>query len=123
MSKVDYFERRLDDKHRLTIPADLRGEFADGVVITRGFGRYLHAYPKHVWDKEMESALNGDILDERVADLNVKFRTGKSEVEPDAKQGRITLEQHLLNYADITSDIVAVRAGKYWRLSAKAAED
>ena len=70
----------------------------------------------------MESALNGDILDERVADLNVKFRTGKSEVELDGKQGRITLEQHLLNYADITSDIVAVRAGKYWRLSAKAAE-
>ena len=113
MSKVDYFERKLDDKHRLTIPADLRGEFADGVVITRGF----------VWDEEMESALNGDILDERVADLNVKFRTGKSEVELDAKQGRITLEQHLLNYADITSDIVAVRAGKYWRLSAKVAED
>ena len=24
MSKVDYFERKLDDKHRLTIPADLR---------------------------------------------------------------------------------------------------
>ena len=123
MSKVDYFERKFDDKHRLTIPADLRGEFADGVVITRGFGRYLHVYPKHVWDEEMESALNGDILDERVADLNVKFRTGKSEVELDAKQGRITLEQHLLNYADITSDIVAVRAGKYWRLSAKAVED
>ena len=122
MSKVDYFERKLDDKHRLTITADLRGEFADGVVITRGFGRYLHVYPKHVWDEEMESALNGDILDERVADLNVKFRTGKSEVELDAKQGRITLEQHLLNYADITSDIVAVRAGKYWRLSAKATE-
>ena len=120
MSKVDYFERRLDDKHRLTIPAELRAEFADGVVITRGFGQYLHLYPKNVWDEEMEPALTGSILDERVADLNVKFRTGKSEAVLDAKQGRITLEQHLLDYAGITADVVAVRAGKYWRLTAKA---
>ena len=119
MSKVDYFERKLDDKHRLTIPAELRDEFAGGVVITRGFQQYLHLYPKDVWDKEMEDALTGSILDERVADLNVKFRTGKSEASMDAKQGRITLEQHLLTYAGITADIVAVRAGKYWRLMAK----
>ena len=52
--------------------------------------------------------------------LNVKFRTGKSEAVLDAKQGRITLEQHLLDYAGITADVVAVRAGKYWRLTAKA---
>ncbi|MDO4271803.1 MAG: cell division/cell wall cluster transcriptional repressor MraZ [Candidatus Saccharibacteria bacterium] len=119
MSKVDYFERKLDDKRRLTIPAELRGEFADGVVLTRGFGQYLHLYPKNVWDDEMEPALNGSILDERVADLNVKFRTGKSEAELDAKQGRITLEQHLLDYANIKSEVVAVRAGRYWRLTAK----
>lgn len=68
----------------------------------------------------MEPALNGSILDERIADLNVKFRTGKTEAALDAKQGRITIEQHLLDYAGIDRDVVAVRAGKYWRLSAKA---
>lgn len=120
MSKVDYFERKLDDKHRLTIPAELRDEFASGVVITRGFKQYLHLYPKEVWDAEVESALTGSILDEQIADLNVKFRTGKSEATMDAKQGRVTLEQHLLDYAGINSDVIAVRAGKYWRLSAKS---
>ena len=120
MSKVDYFERKLDDKHRLTIPAELRDEFASGVVITRGFKQYLHLYPQEVWDTEVESALTGSILDEQIADLNVKFRTGKSEATMDAKQGRVTLEQHLLDYAGINSDVVAVRAGKYWRLSAKS---
>ena len=119
MSKVDYFERKLDDKHRLTIPAELRAEFADGVVITRGFKQYLHMYPKNVWDEEVEPALTGSILDERVADLNVQFRTGKTEAALDAKQGRITLEQHLLDYAGITSEVQAVRAGKYWRLYSK----
>lgn len=116
MATVDYFERKLDDKRRLTIPAELRAEFAGGVVITRGFGQYLHMYPQLVWDNDVEPALTGSILDERVADLNVQFREGKEGAQLDEKQGRITLEQHLLDYAGITRDVVAVRAGKYWRL-------
>jgi MraZ protein len=115
----DYFERKLDDKRRLTIPAELRAEFADGVVITQGFKNYLHLYPNKIWNEQMEAALKGNILDEHVADLNVKFRTGKVDAEIDAKQGRIPLPKHLLDYAGIDREVVAVRAGSYWRLSAK----
>ncbi len=123
MASVDYFVRKLDEKRRLTIPAELRNEFASGVVVTRGFGKYLHLYPKQVWDREVEPALTGSILDERVADLNVRFRTGKAEASLDVKQGRVTLEQHLLDYATISKEIVAVRAGAYWRImSPKEAE-
>ena len=121
--QTDYFERKLDDKRRLTIPAELRAEFVSGVVLTRGFGKYLHLYPQAVWDKEVESALTGSILDERVADLNVKFRRGKAVAELDQKQGRVTVEQHLLDYAGIDREVVAVRAGSYFRLmSPEAAE-
>ncbi len=116
---MDYFERRLDDKKRLTIPAELRHEFAGGVVITRGFKQYLHLYPKSVWDEEVEPRLKGNILDEQTADLNVQFRMGRSQSAIDDKQGRITLEQHHLDYAGIGRDVVAVRAGRYWRLIAK----
>src|SRR3989344_9357885 len=92
MATVDYFERKLDDKRRLTIPAELRYQFDAGAVITRGFGKYLHLYPKEIWDKQVEPQLAGDILDERTADLNVQFRMGKVETALDGKQGRITLE-------------------------------
>lgn len=119
MATIDYFERKLDDKRRLTIPAELRAEFASGVVVTRGFKNYLHLYPKSVWDEEVEPLLKGNILDEATADLNVQFRMGKTEGTIDAKQGRCNLEQHLLEYAGITRDVVAVRVGKYWRLMAK----
>jgi MraZ protein len=119
MATVDYFERKLDDKRRLTIPAELRDELASGVVLTRGFDKYLHLYPKSVWDEQVEPALNGDILDQRVGDLNVQFRMGKTEAGLDAKQGRISIEQHLLDYAGINKDLVAVRAGRYWRIMAK----
>jgi len=115
---MDYFERRLDDKNRLTLPPELRDSLTE-VVIARGFGQYLHMYPKTVWDKDIEQALVGDILDEKIADLNVQFRMGKIDVRPDSKQGRITLEQHLLDYAGIDRDLVVVRAGKYWRIMSK----
>lgn len=120
MSQIDYFERRLDDKRRLTVPSELRQEFVSGVVLTRGFGAYLHLYPKSVWEQEVEPALNasGSILDEKIADVNVQFRRGKTEAELDQKQGRITIEQHLLDYASIARDVVAVRAGQYWRIMA-----
>jgi MraZ protein len=125
---MDYFERKLDDKNRLTIPAELRQEFSEGnVIITRGFKNYLHLYPKNTWDQQMESALRGEgsnldvppILSEKLADLNVQFRTGKTEQRMDTKQGRIILEDHLREFAGIKKDIVAVRAGSYWRISAK----
>lgn len=115
----DYFERKLDDKRRLTLPPEIRVEFASGAVLTRGFGKYLHLYPKSVWEEQVEPALQGDILDEHTADLNVQFRMGKIDSEIDAKQGRITLEQHLLDYAGIDRAVEAVRAGRYWRLQAR----
>ncbi len=113
---MDYFQRKLDDKRRLTIPTELRTEFASGVVLTRGFGQYLHLYPQNIWDKEVEPALSGSILDEKTADLNVRFRSGKTSAELDQKQGRVTIEQHLLDYAGIERELVAVRAGNYFRI-------
>jgi len=118
---MDFFERKLDDKNRLTNPTELRHEFEGGkVVLTRGFEQYLHLYTEKVWNEDMEPALKGDILDERKADLNVKFRSGKSVAGLDAKQGRVTIDQHLLDYAGISKEVVAVRSGKYWRLSAQS---
>lgn len=118
MATVDYFERKLDEKRRLTIPPEIRAKFKSGAVITRGFGKYLHLYPKDVWDKMVEPRLDGDILDERIADLNVQFRMGKTEQSLDGKQGRIMLEQHLLDYAGVKRDVIAVGVGRYWRLMA-----
>lgn len=115
----DYFERKLDDKRRLTLPPELRVEFASGAVITRGFKNYLHLYPKTVWNETVEPALAGDILSEEIANLNVQFRMGKTQSDVDAKQGRISIEQHLLDWAGIDREVVAVRAGRYFRLMPK----
>ncbi len=89
---LDYFERKLDDKNRLTIPSELRHEFETGrVIITRGFAKYLHLYTEKVWNEDMEPALKGDILDERTADLNVQFRSGKTATNMAVSYTHLTL--------------------------------
>lgn len=118
MVKVDYFTRKLDDKNRLTIPVELREEFKSGVVITKGFGDYLHLYPKSIWQSKIEPELEGSLLDEHIADISVRFRTGKTEAELDQKQGRVTLKQAQLEFAHIDKEIEAIRVGSYFRLVA-----
>lgn len=119
MAKIDYFTRKLDDKNRLTIPVELREEFGSGVVVTKGFGDYLHLYPQKIWEEKIEPELEGGLLDERIADLSIRFRTGKTEAELEPRQGRVTLKQTQLDFAHIQKDVEAVRAGSYFRLMAR----
>lgn len=125
---MQYFKRKLDDKNRLTIPAELRSEFAQGVIITPGFERYLHLYPQNLWEGEVTKALAGEwlgegtkpaILNQELADLADQLLEGMVEAKLDAKQGRITIDTDLLSYAGLPSggEIAATRMpGGYWRL-------
>ena len=124
------FKGRLDEKNRMTIPADLRHEFeGTDIIITPGFKDYLHLYTEKVWKEEMERALgfnNNDqapiILNEELADLNDRFLSDLVVTRIDAKRGRVTLDQNLLEHAgmDRARDWVAVRMpagnGSYWRV-------
>jgi MraZ protein len=117
MSKSDYYTRKIDDKNRLSIPSDLAQELGSNVVITFGFGKYLHLYSQKVWDDQVEPALRGSIIDEDIANLNVKLRQGKINAILDQKQNRLTLTNELLSYGSLGKDIVIVRAGEYWRIA------
>jgi MraZ protein len=119
---MDYFERKLDEKRRMTIPPKLSDEFKSGVVITQSLNgeKYLHLYSKDVWNRYVEPVLDSDdLFDEDIADKNVQLRMGKLDAELDPKQGRITLTQNLMDFAGITDAVYVVRAGKYFRIYAK----
>lgn len=126
-----YFKRKLDDKNRLTIPTELRSQFEDGkVVLTHGFGDYLHLYSASVWQSQMETAFGGEwrerealpvVLDEQLADIADRLLEGMVETVLDAKQGRITIDPELLAAAglDRRPEVVATQMpGGYWRLKA-----
>jgi DNA-binding transcriptional regulator/RsmH inhibitor MraZ len=136
---MDYFKRKLDEKNRLTIPVEVRRELGDSkVILTPGFKNYLHLYSQKVWEGEMRTALSGSwktegdrpaIIDEEIANLADRFLDGQQVTSLDAKQGRITIEPELLEFAgfDRNKEVIATRiptpTGSYWRLKAKIASN
>lgn len=121
------FRRKLDDKNRLTIPAELHDELGgQKIIITRGFKDYLHMYPEDVWNKHFEDAVKGRggeamplLFDEQLADMADRVVEDMMETTLDKKQGRITIDRKLASYAgfDKNKEVVATKlVGDYWRL-------
>ena len=97
-------EHTLDDKNRLTLPAKLRGDFEDGVVVTRGLDGCLHAYPRTAWAQLAERIQALDPLAEDSRRMRRHFFSGAANGELD-KQGRMVIPAALLEGAGITREV------------------
>lgn len=125
------FKGKLDDKNRLTIPAEVRSEFEGILIITPGFDGSLHLYTENVWKEELEPALTvnpqGDdrtpaILNQHLAAQADFFYSDLQTTRLDEKRGRITLEQDLMVRAGLheVRDYKAIKmpatTGHYWKI-------
>jgi MraZ protein len=97
-------EHSLDEKNRLTLPAKLRGDFEDGVVVTRGLDGCLHAYPRDAWAQLAERIQTLDPLAEDSRRMRRHFFSGAAHGELD-KQGRMVIPAALLEGAGITREV------------------
>jgi MraZ protein len=97
-------EHSLDEKNRLTLPAKLRGDFEDGVVVTRGLDGCLYAYPRPAWAQLAERIQTLDPLAEDSRRMRRHFFSGAAHGELD-KQGRMVIPAALLEGAGITREV------------------
>ncbi len=101
------FAHTLDEKGRLAIPAKFRSRFKEGAVVTRWDPECLAIFPAAEWE-----AINADIRRKpRTDPAVVRFQrflvAGAHEADPDG-QGRITIPQHLREWAGIQSEAIVV---------------
>jgi MraZ protein len=121
---MNNFERKLDDKNRLTIPVEVRREFENGyIVLTKGYDDTLALYSQGYWEEVIEPALEGDFRDQDSFRLNRQIQSAQSITHMDAKQGRITIEQRFLDHASIAKTVNAFRVKtnhgrSYWAIEA-----
>jgi MraZ protein len=100
------YEHTIDDKNRLTLPAKFRESFAEGIVVTRGFDKCLHAYRGADWVRLVESRLAPlDTFSQGTRRIQRFLFSGASEAELD-KQGRVIIPVHLLEHAGLGRDVV-----------------
>lgn len=123
------FRGKLDDKNRLTIPADVRADFeGKQLVITPGFEGSLHLYTDNVWEESMMPALsvNPKIDDATPAILNQTLASQADYFLGDLQQatldprGRLVLDTELVIMSGLNEvkdwKAVKVPAGNYWRI-------
>ena len=103
-------EHSLDDKNRLTLPARLREQLGDRVVVTRGLDGCLYVYAARPWAQLAARVGTLDPLSREARTMQRYFFASGSEAELD-KQGRIVIPANLLESAGIGREVTV--AGVY----------
>jgi len=103
------FECKLDAKGRMMIPAGLKKKLpeadSEGLVINRGFKKYLVIYTKKEWDKKLDELSKLNQYENKNIEFIRYFTRGATELTLDAT-GRVNLPQLLLDYAGISNEVV-----------------
>ena len=103
------FEVKLDNKGRMMIPSGLKKQLplaeGEGLVINRGFKKYLVVYTKQEWDKKLDELSKLNQYENKNIEFIRYFMRGATELSLDAA-GRVNLPQLLLDYAGIDADVV-----------------
>jgi MraZ protein len=103
-------EHTLDDKNRLTLPARLREQLGDRVVVTRGLDGCLYVYAAAEWARLAERVGALDPLSREARTMQRFFFASGAEAELD-RQGRIVIPVNLLEGARIGREVTV--AGVY----------
>ena len=103
-------DHTLDDKNRLTLPAKLREQMGESVVVTRGLDGCLYAYSREEWERLSADIARHDALSPEARRLRRFFFAGAAPAELD-KQGRMVIPAGLLEGAGIGREVTV--AGVY----------
>lgn len=110
---IGEYQHTIDTKKRLAIPAKLRAELGDSMVVTRGLDGCLFVYTKNVWQEIAEKLSKAPVGAEMSRGFVRLLLSGATDVELDSL-GRILISDHLKTYAGLSKNVVIV--GVYNRL-------
>jgi len=101
------FERSLDEKSRVAIPAELRSGLGTGAVITRSFDNCLCIYPASRWEV-LANALDDFPQVRSEARILARSLFGGAVPCDFDRQGRIVVPAFLREHAGISGEIIIV---------------
>lgn len=110
---IGEYSHTIDPKKRLAVPAKLRKELGDQVVITRGLDNCLFVYTQKEWAALADKLSKLPIGNAETRNFVRLMLGGATEVEVDTL-GRILVPEYLKEYAKLEKDVVIT--GVYSRL-------
>lgn len=108
---VGEYERQLDERGRIILPAKLRDEIKGTVYITRASSeKCLRLYTESEWQKLSEKVNQLPVTTDPHAAAFVRMFFGKATSGTVDKQGRIVIDKKLIDYAGLDKEVVLVGA-------------
>lgn len=104
------YERSLDDKGRLAIPAELRAGLGNGAILTQGSDTCLCIYPAAKWEALAQAANDLQDLRPEARQYARKLFSSAVPCEFD-RQGRVGIPAFLREYAGLRGDITIAGVG------------
>ena len=108
------YDCKLDAKGRLALPAKVKAALPDvanqELVVRRGFEQCLVLYPMLEYKKIINRVRSLSEFNEEYRRFQRSFFRGNSEMEMDGS-GRINIPKRMMDYADLTKEVVLVGLG------------
>jgi len=102
---IGEYTHRLDTKRRVSLPAKMRRNLGERVVITRGLDKCLFLYTSEEWDRIASKLSKLPMGQSRTRQFVRMMLAGAEEVEVDSL-GRVLLPEHLKSYASLEEEVV-----------------
>ena len=105
------YKHNLDAKNRIFVPAKLREELANALVVVKDLRETcLKVYSPEGWEEYLKPIRQQN---RRLQEKVMRFlNSSMAQLTPDS-QGRITLPRELVEYAEIKDSAVVVGCGDY----------
>ena len=100
-------QHTLDPKGRVILPAALRDELQEGLVLSVGHDRCVTVHPAAAWQEVVHGLRSLRSTDRRERDFT-RMMTSSAHPQTLDKQGRITVPGHLRRYAALDRDVTVV---------------
>ena len=112
---VGAFERQLDDKGRLALPAGFRDRLGEHCYLAKGQDKSVHVVPAATFEAEA-AVLTAKVQAGEMSRNEVRALAASASLVALDKQGRVKIEDHLRSYADLPLTGTVVVAGSFDRL-------
>jgi MraZ protein len=99
------YQHSLDTKGRVILPARFRDQLEGGAVMARGLDGCLAVYPPLEFDRVARKLRDARERGPKERQAARSFFANAEQVAPD-RQGRVTIPQHLREYAGLDRDVV-----------------
>lgn len=101
---------KIDAKGRMALPAKMRSQLGNGLIMARGQERCIYLLPVMEFRRIAMQIQRTSMSDRAAREYLRVFLSGASDQTPD-KQGRVLVPQMLRDYADLGDDIVVIGVG------------